>query len=53
MKATNIDWDVDDLDIVLPGEIILPEGMTDTDEISDYITDVTGYCHRGFQIEEA
>lgn len=54
MKATNILWDVDrrsDLDY-LPTEIELPEGMTNPDEISDYVSEFSGFCHRGFHIEE-
>ena len=55
MKATNIKWDiwdVDDGDIweELPTTIELPEGMEDEDEISDYISDLTGYCHEGFAL---
>lgn len=53
MKATNINWDVDneeDLE-TLPTEIKIPEGMTDEDEISDYISDVTSCCHLGFVLE--
>ena len=52
MKAINIHWDVDyeeDLD-GLPTEIELPDGMDDEDEISDYISDVTGFCHKGFHL---
>ena len=53
MKAVDILWDVDDLkDLAqLPKEIEIPSGMTDAEEISDYITDLTGFCHRGFRIE--
>lgn len=54
MKAINIIWDVDfeeDLEN-LPTEIKIPEGMTDEEEISDYITNVTGYCHKGFELTE-
>ena len=53
MKAINIIWDVDfeeDLEN-LPTEIEIPEGMTDEKEISDYLSDVTGYCHEGFCLE--
>ena len=51
--ATNIIWDYDDDDEMLfPTEIELPEDMTDIDEISDYLSDVTGYCHKGFTIED-
>lgn len=54
MKATNIKWDVDfeeDLE-VLPTKIEIPDGMTDEEEISDYISDVTGFCHNGFELED-
>lgn len=55
LVAINIQWDVDneeDLDS-LPQRVILPEGMTDDDEISDYLSDLTGFCHRGFSLVEA
>lgn len=54
MKATNIMWSVDfeeDLEN-LPTEIDIPNGITDEEEISDYITDETGFCHKGFELEE-
>lgn len=52
MKAFNIVWDVDDeRDLqFLPTEIDIPEGMED-DEISDYISDVTGFCHKGYLLD--
>lgn len=52
MKAINIIWDVDfeeDLEN-LPTEIDIPNEMTDEEEISDYITDETGFCHKGFEL---
>ena len=52
MKAINIIWDVDfkeDLE-QLPTEIELPFGMVDEDEISDYISNETGFCHYGFEL---
>lgn len=53
LKATNILWDTDyDNDGELPTEIDIPEGMTDEDEISDYLSEVTGYCHQGYVLEE-
>ena len=53
MKATHIQWDTDDEDCAnLPYEIELHGGMGDEEEISDYLSDVTGYCHKGFAIEE-
>lgn len=53
MKAIVL-WDVDckeDLEN-LPKEIEIPDGMTDEDEISDYISNTTGFCHCGFATEE-
>lgn len=32
-------------------DIEIPDGMTDIEEISDYITDQTGFCHNGFIVE--
>lgn len=52
MKAINIDWDVDyeeDLED-LPTEIEIPNGITDEEEISNYISDETGFCHYGFEL---
>lgn len=34
----------------LPNEIEIPEDVEDDDEISDYLSDVTGFCHKGFEI---
>lgn len=52
MKAINIMWDVDyDADgVLLPTEIEIPDGMTDEDEITDYLSDVTGFCHGGYTL---
>lgn len=52
MKAINIEWDVDcaeDEDL-LPSEIEIPKGMADDDEISDYLSDTTGFCHKGYEL---
>lgn len=61
MKAVNIKWDTDgDLELRdLPKEIEIPEYLIDEDtdideyeeEIADYISEVTGYCHFGFDLE--
>lgn len=60
LKAVEIKWDVNDNDIdkvddevckileSLPTEMIIPEGMTDPDEISDWLSNETRYCHDGF-----
>lgn len=37
----------------LPEEIQLPSGMVNDEEISDYLSDVTGYCHRSFSLRES
>lgn len=51
MKAINIIWDIDDMaDVILPNEIEIPIGMTDEEDISDYITNETGFCHYGFEL---
>lgn len=57
MKAVNIEWDVDDERDMeyLPTEITIPpelEDEEDDDRISDYLSDVTGFCHKGFSLEK-
>ena len=57
-KATNILWDVDDEndgtreEILehLPTEMEIPDNIDD-DDIGDYLSDETGYCHFGFVLE--
>lgn len=56
MKATNIQWDVDleeELEY-LPTEIEIPSEIDedDYDAIDDYISNVTGFCHNGYVLEE-
>jgi len=54
MKATNIIWDVDceeELEF-LPTEIEIPNDIDCEEGISDYLSDLTGFCHRGFELEE-
>lgn len=53
MKATDILWDVDSEEELesLPTEIEIPNGMKNEDDISDYISNVTGYCHKCFVLE--
>ena len=52
MKAFDIQWDLDEEDagIQLPSEVDIPGEMTDEDEISDYLSDLTGFCHKGFRL---
>lgn len=52
MKAVNILWDTDgntDTLDSLPTEIEIPDNISE-DEISDYISDTTGYCHMGYTL---
>ena len=56
-KAINIQWDIDEDDcecgaVPLPLEIEIPNTMTDLEDIADYISDITGFCHKGFELEE-
>ena len=50
MKAINIEWDTDGDMELLPTEIEIPEEIVDEDEISDYLSDQTGFCHYGFEV---
>ena len=56
MKATKIQWDTDgDNSVKLPSEVEIPDDIAredDEDAISDYLSDLTGYCHYGFELEE-
>lgn len=57
LVATNIEWDTDgDKEVLkeLPTEIEIPDWIDedDYDEIENYLSDVTGYCHFGFSLEE-
>ncbi|MCM1121174.1 MAG: hypothetical protein NC416_01185 [Eubacterium sp.] len=55
MKAINIEWDTDeDMDLLseLPTEIEIPEDITDEEEISDYLSNETGFCHIGFELTD-
>ena len=52
MKAINILWDTDGEEVNLPNEIEIPDWIdeNDDDEISDYLSDVTGFCHFGYEL---
>ena len=63
-KAVNIQWDTYDAEydeeygaedekleeLNLPQEIDIPDDVDDED-VGDYISDLTGFCHYGFVIE--
>ena len=62
LKAINIKWDTDgDEEILqkLPTEMIIPDYLAEvyssdreyaTEEISDWLSEETGFCHSGFEI---
>lgn len=60
--ASNIQYDTDGFDVELPNSIIIDvpksehSGFDDIDSISDYVSDeissITGYCHKGFDLKE-
>ena len=64
LKAINIKWDTDgDMEVLneLPMEMIIPDKLEEMykkekeyalDEISDWLSDETGFCHDGFEIEK-
>lgn len=62
LKAINIKWDTDgDMEVFneLPTEIIIPNELEELykkdreyalEEISDWLSDETGFCHDGFEV---
>lgn len=64
LKAINIKWDTDgDMGVFdeLPTEMIIPDELEEMykkdkefalEEISDWLSDETGFCHAGFEIEK-
>lgn len=52
-QITQIVWDTDGEDIDLPTEMIaIVGGDSPEDELSDYLSDNTGFCHFGFSYQE-
>ena len=54
MKAFSIIWEVDEGDdVCLPSEVEIPADIDPDDEerISDYLSDLTGFCHKGFCLD--
>lgn len=54
IKAVNIIWDTDDEETLkeLPTEIDIPHEIEDDDDkISDYLSDETGFCHKGYLLK--
>lgn len=64
LKAKNIKWDTDgDMEVFneLPTEMIIPDELEEMykkdkeyalEEISDWLSDETGFCHAGFEVEK-
>lgn len=64
LKAKNIKWDTDgDMEVFneLPTEMIIPDELEEMykkdkeyalEEISDWLSEETGFCHDGFEIEK-
>lgn len=64
LRAINIKWDTDgDKEVLneLPTEMIIPDELEEMykkdkefalEEISDWLSDETGFCHAGFEIEK-
>lgn len=52
MKAINIDWDIDYPEDLgnLPTEIEIPEDVDVYDEIDEYLSSVTGFCYRSYEL---
>lgn len=58
MKAVNIKWDTDGdekLAKELPSEIEIPDEIIeqleeDSDAVSDYVSEQTGFCHYGYEL---
>lgn len=57
------DWDEEDGDSRLPNEVLIPDNVAmecidlnldveeACDEISDWLSDEYGFCHKGFSLE--
>lgn len=64
LKAKNIKWDTDgDMEVFneLPTEMIIPDELEEMykkdkeyalEEISDWLSDETGFCHAEFELEK-
>lgn len=54
LYAYDIQWDCDEEDDAgtLPSIVPIPQGLTDEEEISDYLSDLTGFCHKGFTLSD-
>lgn len=54
MEATNIKWDTDgnaEVLATLPTNVAIPSNISE-DEVSDYLSDITGFCHFGYELSK-
>lgn len=57
-KAINIKWETDGYEIDLPNEVTIPncfmdsDAELDLDAISNWLSDMSGWLHDGFEIVE-
>lgn len=42
-RIITVDWDTDGEDVGLPEEVLVP-GFISDDEVSDYLSDIYGFC---------
>ena len=42
-RIVTVDWDTDGENVELPKEILVP-GFISDDEVSDYLSDIYGFC---------
>lgn len=53
MKVVDILWDTDDYANPdkpdLPSEIEIPDSI-DENDVADYLSDLTGFCHKGYRL---
>ena len=51
-RAVDIEWDADGHEDELPKEIVIPWYVlkNGTEAVSDYISEQTGFCHKGFRL---
>ena len=53
MRAVEIEWDTDGDESVLaslPKEKEIPDDLTDPDDVTDWLSDQTGFCIFGYRI---
>lgn len=50
--AVDIEWDIEKDDTIeLPKTIKIPDGFEHENDISDYLSEQIGFCHKGFSLK--